>query len=446
MSMTPAIEWWRPEPPAVAARPEPAVSPAGSAAGGPIPFGALMVFTFVLLAAPQAIWPALTPLRLAMLSGAAAAAAYLIERMARRQPVIGAATEIRIAIALVAWALVTIPLSWWPAGSLAYMVDPWSKALILFWLLSNVIVTEERLRRTAWCLVLLTVPLGMTALRNFMSGAFTPGSRVPGFGRIAGYEAPLSSNPNDMALTINLILPLAVALLLMTRRPIARIALLAVLALDVAAVVVTFSRGGFLTLLVVVLAFLWRLSGRSRAIYALPLLLIACIPLLPSSYLDHMGTVARIGSDPTGSAQERFGDQVAAVRIALSNPFVGAGVGMNILAMNAERGAAWRMVHNVYLQYALELGLPGLTLFLLLLFRCIRKAGTVRRTAALSAGSTGLFHLAEAVQISLVAFSVAALFHPVGYNLYFYYFAGLSLGLERALEHEGAAPGGVHAA
>jgi hypothetical protein len=41
-----------------------------------------------------------------------------------------------------------------------------------------------------------------------------------------------------------------------------------------------------------------------------------------------------------------------------------------------------------------------------------------------------LFHLAEGLQVTLVAFTVAALFHPVAYHLYFYYFGALAIAVK----------------
>lgn len=433
MSMTPAMEWWRPEAPAGSV-PRERIQPL-QAASSPrrLPFVALMTFTFVLLLAPQSFLPALAPLHLAMLAAALAIAAHLLDRLSRGAAVIGTSPEIRIAIALAGWAALTIPLSLWPSGSLGYLIDPFSKSLILFWLLSSIVVTSGRLRSTAWCVVLMTTPLAITGVWHLLSGVFVPEGNAPGFGRIAGYDAPLTANPNDLALTLNLILPLGVSLMLAVRRPILRVVLLAIVTLDVLAIIATFSRGGFLTLMTITLAYIARHSSRSRTVLLLPLLLLLCVPLLPSGYIDQMGTIINIGSDPTGSAQERWSDLLTAGRLLQSNPLAGVGLGVNVLAMNAERGSTWRMIHNVYLQYAVELGLPGLILFLVLLARCIRKAGAARLMAARTESGGLLFHLAEGVQISLIAFAVAAIFHPVGYHFYFFYLAGLALGLEAAV-------------
>ena len=435
------MEWWRPRTPAATTPHERTRALPEASAPGRLPFVALMVFTFVLLLAPQGLMPVLVPLRLAMLAAGVALAALLLERLSRGAAVTRVSPEIRIALALAVWATLTVPLSLWPTGSLGYLIDPFAKTLILFWLVSSVVVTSRRLWWTAWCLILMTTPLAVTGIWNLLSGVFVPGGIAPGFARIVGYEAPLTTNPNDLALTLNLILPLGVALLQVVRRPILRTVVLSIVALDVVAVIATFSRGGFLTLATIALAYILRLSGRFRAVLLLPLLLLLSAPLLPSGYLDHMGTIANIGSDPTGSAQERWSDLAAAGRVLQSNPFTGVGVGMNVLAMNVERGATWRMVHNVYLQYGVELGLPGLILFLILLTCCIRKAGAARRMASRTESGGLPFHLAEAVQISLIAFAVAALFHPVGYQFYFFYPAGLALGLGAAVTAQKAREG-----
>jgi hypothetical protein len=109
---------------------------------------------------------------------------------------------------------------------------------------------------------------------------------------------------------------------------------------------------------------------------------------------------------------------------------VGAGLGMDTLALNEVRGPVWKEIHNVYLEYAVDLGLPGLMLFVMLLRGALRSArlaqyiGSQRQREPAMAD---LFHLAEGIRISLYAFAVAALFHPIGYHFYFYYFAGLAI-------------------
>jgi len=237
---------------------------------------------------------------------------------------------------------------------------------------------------------------------------------------------------------LNLILPLSIALFLSNRKPILRTVLLGMIALLVCAVILTFSRQGFLTLAAIFVMYLWKLRKRPQRGWAVAALVIAllCIPLLPSSYFERMNTITDIQTDPTGSAQGRWIDTVVGVNFVLKNPIVGAGVGQSILALNDERGAWWQTVHNVYLQYGMDLGIPGLVLFVMLLAGCIKSATYVQRRCAGVPRFRELFCLAEGIQISLVAFAVAAMFAPVAYHFYFYYFGGLALAVKSAYEAE----------
>jgi probable O-glycosylation ligase (exosortase A-associated) len=399
--------------------------------GSRMPFAALIAFTFVLLLAPQSFVPALAPLRPGLLTAAVAITAYLLDRLLRRQPIMTLTREMILTAALVGWAIATIPLSYWPGGSLSFLLESYFKTLAIFWLLANAVTTRRRLLVVAWALSLMAVPLAAFGVREYAAGRFIDGGPVK---RILSFEAPLTQNPNDLALMLNLILPLTAALFLLSRHPGLRLALVAIAALDVVAVIVTFSRAGFLTLatigLLYVLKLLWR-PGRGWAL-AILFLALASVPFLPSSYVERLGTITNIQDDPTGSAQERWKDTLATVRFVSKNPLIGAGVGMNILALNEMRGPTWKEVHNVYLQYAADLGLPGLILFLALIALCLRATVEVQRRAAGDPDRRDLFLLAEGLQISLTAFAVAAMFHPVAYHFYFYYIAGLALGARAA--------------
>ena len=439
----PAGEWWRPD---LTMEVDERSGPAATAPPvSGVTFWALMGFSFVALVAPQEFFPVLAPLRIALLAAAAAVITYLWDRLVHRQPVTVLTREIWITAGLVGWAIVTVPLSYWPGGSVDFLLSFYFKSLVIFWLLANTVMTLTRLYQVAWGLSLMAAPVATTAVAHFVAGDFLPASPRLAVTRIVGYDAPLTGNPNDLALMLNLILPLSVALLLATRRPPLRAVLLGLVGLDVVAVILTFSRGGFLTLATVLFVYLWKIRRRPErrwAWAALLVVLVACVPLLPSRYVDRVSTITSLKSDTTGSAQLRWDDTVAAARFVLANPVVGAGVGMNVLALIQERGDnRWTAVHNVYLEYAVELGLPGLVLFLLLLGGCFRSVRFVQRRSVAVPALRDLFLLAEGLQVSLVAFTVAALFHPVAYHLYFYYFAALALTVKTVYAAEtGCAP------
>ncbi len=417
------LEWWRPT------RTAPDV-PAPVSQSSPVPFAALVFFTIILLLAPQARFPILAPLHLAALGAGIAIGALLWDRSTHHRRSVRWSREHWLVAGLLAWSLLTAPFSYWPGGSLALLSGVYLKSIAILWLLAAVVDTTDRLRKLAWTLTAISVPLAGTAVWNFVSSAFISeeGEAVR---RIAGYDAPLTSNPNDLALMINLMVPLAFALFLIHRRPLVRAALAAIIVLDAVAVVVTFSRAGFLTLATVLAACFWKLSRRPERAWAYGALVAAllCIALLPGGYLGRLGTITSVASDPTGSSQTRWADTLTAARFVAENPIFGAGLGMNVLALNQVRGPTWTEVHNVYLEYAADLGLPGLLAFLALLWSCTAGVGLVRRRAIREGRGEQLLHLAESLRLSLIAFALAGIFHPIAYQFYFYYFAGLAIAL-----------------
>jgi O-antigen ligase len=276
--------------------------------------------------------------------------------------------------------------------------------------------------------MLCTVPLAGTGVRNFLSGNFITETDVA---RIIGYEAGLSGNPNDLALMLNLLIPVGIALFLNTRKTSMRILCLIVLAVDVVGVIVTFSRAGFLALAAIGVLYFVRMvrrPGPDRGwAFAVLLLVIVSLPLLPSTYMNRVATVTDIDSDITGSSQIRWRDTVAAARFVMEHPIIGAGIGMDALALNTVRGEKWNQVHNVYFQYAVDLGVPGIVLFLALFYGVFKAASSSRRRLAHLPEHRDLFLLAEALEISLIVFALSGPFYPVAYNFYFYYIAGLAL-------------------
>ena len=109
---------------------------------------------------------------------------------------------------------------------------------------------------------------------------------------------------------------------------------------------------------------------------------------------------------------------------------------MDTEALNGVRGVTWKQIHNIWLEYAVDLGLPGFVLFAALFVSCVLRVRRVRR-APEADGPAGrqLSCLAEGLEISLLGFGIGAFFAPVAYLFYFYFLAGMAV-----------AAGGVYAA
>ena len=418
-----ASPWWLRESPSTSAVVRHETSEGATA------FVALIAFTCILLLSPQTFIPVLKPLRIAFVAAGVAGASLLWRRRTTANP-LGLNREIAICFAILGWGVLTVPLSFWPGGSVARLTDVYSKSVIVFWLLANIITTERRLAVMRTVLMLCSLPLAVMALKNYADGTFIAESDA--VARIVSYDAALSSNPNDLALLLNLLLPLSVARLLSAKTTWPRMLCTGVIAINVVAIVVTFSRAGFLGLATIIAVYFLRMirrRGPDRAwAFALLFAALLALPFVPSTYMDRLSTVKSVDSDPTGSAQARWRDMVAAVQFVSERPIVGAGLGMDVLALNQVRGAKWVQVHNVYLEYAVDLGVLGATLFLLLFYGVLKGVRLSRKSLAALPGKRDLFLLVEALETSLIVFAIAGFFYPVAYHFFFYYIGGLALG------------------
>ena len=115
---------------------------------------------------------------------------------------------------------------------------------------------------------------------------------------------------------LNLIIPIAAAMMIATRSSAARAVAAFAMLISVAGVIVTFSRAGFLTLMATaVMLFAVLLRRRSSGAASLLLATALVAPLLvPDSYLARLSTITDIEADKTGSAQGRWQDVILAVR------------------------------------------------------------------------------------------------------------------------------------
>lgn len=425
-------QWWRVTSPQ---EPPPNAVAADTMPDSKWPFRALLAFTFVMLLAPQQAFPILAPFRIALLVVFVSVLTYMYARLVRGQPFLEMKPGIKPALMIAAWSVMTVPLSYWPGGTVAFLFGEFFKTLIVFLLVAHIIDTVDKLRTLLLGLVLMGLPLAITVLIDFAAGSFDQaGGRV-----LLTYNAPLTSNPNDLALMLNILLPFAISLFLGSRgKPLLRIALGAAICIFVITVVLTFSRAGFLALAVIFMIYMWRLRSRPERLwipFALMLMLIA-LPFVPDSYFDRLSTITNIEADESQSAQDRYSDMMVAIKLLVQNPLIGAGAGMNLYAMNEARGEASLEIHNVYLQYGVDLGMPGLLLFLAVYYTCIRTTGAVIRKARYMPAPNTLFYLAEGIRVSLWGFAVEAMFHPVAYNFYFYYIAGLAIALGTVCDRE----------
>jgi O-antigen ligase len=189
---------------------------------------------------------------------------------------------------------------------------------------------------------------------------------------------------------------------------------------------VTFSRGGFLGLIIGGGLLLWNLRRSHRKLAkAVPALALGVLLLaLPTEYGGRLYTIFKPEQDRTTSAQLRMEVLQRAVGVAARHAIVGIGMGNFTLHSIKDMRA-----HNAYLEIMADLGVPGLIVYLILMIAPVRRLRRLQAEVAggrdpnleLAAGEREVYYLGVALQSAIVAYMVCSFFLSIQYSWYVYY-------------------------
>jgi len=187
--------------------------------------------------------------------------------------------------------------------------------------------------------------------------------------RLQGASEAFFENPNDLALNIVLNLPFCFAFLLLARGGRKAPWMFAVMAMLVA-VLLTYSRSGFLALVLAGLVCLWEFGVKGRRFHLVLAAVLACVLMVavaPRKLLDppeehYAGQIK--GAIDRGSADARTELLKTSLHIMAQHPLLGIGPGC-FPSFTAE----WVVAHNTYTEMGAECGIPALILFILALER-----------------------------------------------------------------------------
>lgn len=388
--------------------------------GHGLTFAGLFIFTFLVFFRPYELSASFFWLSSAAFWTALATILVFVFTQLGLEGVITARPrEVNLVLLLLLTGALSIPFASEPLRSLNSFVE-FLKVVLIFIVMINVVRTEKRLT-ALWVLVLCaSCILSAGAINDYrLNRLALQGERIKGV--IGG----LFDNPNDLALHLVTMIPIAVALFLKSRNPFSKIVLLLTVVLLLGGVIATFSRGGFLALLIVLTVLLWKAMGRAR--WLIPPVAAALLLLFLLSAPGSYGM--RVSSTSDESTRARVDDLKRSVFIAARHPVFGVGMDNYILYSNSNKAS-----HNAYTQVAAEMGLAALTfyvLFIVVPFKGLRK---IEREAYPEKATRRFYYLAIALQASLAAYMVASFFASVAYLWYIYYLVGYSICVRRLYE------------
>jgi O-antigen ligase len=402
-------------------------------AGHKFSYAALFVFTLVLYTRPSELSDSPIAASIALVVGILTLAFFLPTQLALEGNLSAPLLEVKLIALFAMLAIVNVPLAMSPADAWLTFSGAFIRCLVMFVVLVNVVRTEARLKGLLYLAIGAAVFLSIGAINEYRYGLAT----VEGY-RVSGRGVGIFGNTNDMALFVVTILPITVALFLMTRRKTAKILFGALAALMLAAVVVSYSRGAFLGLVVVLIFFAMKLGRHHRfaIIAAILLLSIAFMFLAPGNYGVRLLSIFVPSLDPVQSADARRAELFRSIYTAVRHPLFGIGMG-NYADQVSLRGI---VTHNAYTQVAAEMGLAAFACYTMFIVSPLRKLGQIVRDTFDGRANSRLYYLALGLQASLIAYMVSSFFLSVAYLWYVYYLVGYAVCLRRIYEAQTGMP------
>jgi putative inorganic carbon (HCO3(-)) transporter len=390
-----------------------------------VAYGGLLLFTVLLYLRPND-WLPIGTFPIAKIVALVALVAFFAEQVSDSRPFSVLPREFKYVLALTALMIVSMPFGLDPATSFGGFMDEFLKVLLIFILTINVLTSLQRLRRLMETTVVCGTIVAVGTLGRFVAGQ----NLAEGF-RAGGAVGGIFGGPNELALALNVLLPITIGLALSNRNLLVRLLYGACAACQVYAALITYSRAGFLTLVAVTGFLLVKLGRRSPMLWAVVLVGVAVILMLaPGEFWNRTLTIFDTSGDASAaqSAETRWALIKRSLEVMGFNPIrwtLGVGMYNFHIVSVSEYGN-----HNSYLQVFNEVGLPALIMYLAFLVGVIRVSGQIANACAGLPGYRNVWMMAVAIQGSLVAYAVGSFFAHVAYLWYLYYVAGFAVCLK----------------
>lgn len=249
-------------------------------------------------------------------------------------------------------------------------------------------------------------------------------------------------DPNRYAQLLLVVLPWALYFSRHGRTPLQRLAAASTAALTMTAVALTYSRGAFITVaLLVVFLLVWRYIRPGRLALA-GLVLVAIVAATAPGVLARVGSIGGVSLlgkhdakvAPDGAIKGRATEMLAALAVYLDHPFIGVGPGQYVPfysekyqlldELSFRHLPRPREAHNLYFSIGAETGSAGLLVFFLIMGTLFVGLRWARRFWL--PRSRRRADLAVAFSLSLVAYLGTGMFLHLSFERYLWFLVAVA--------------------
>jgi hypothetical protein len=341
-----------------------------------------------------------------------------------------------------------------PMRSLDRIVIYSLEGVVLYFLFINTIRTSALLRKAIWTVILAGCLMGSVSLYQEATGSYD--NVFGGFAQVKQSKMNVGvdeetgekilrrrlagpvGEKNRYAQVMVVLLPLALFRVWGERSQRLRIFAAASCIVIFAGVLLTFSRGAGVTIVMLLLLLVFlryiKIQYFLVLLFAAILLVVVAVP----GYMYRIATLSGVSamlSGNTGGADSsmrgRVTENLGALYMFLDHPILGVGTGQskfyaeqygNKVGIKNIRGT--RRAHNMYLEELADTGIIGFLAFMAIVGITLRELTRARRRWALS--HAGFANIAASLWLSIIAYLGTALFLHLSYQRFYWLLLALA--------------------
>jgi probable O-glycosylation ligase (exosortase A-associated) len=302
--------------------------------------------------------------------------------------------------------------------------------LIIFFMIISLLNTQEKLKKFVVFFILANVFLALLGLYSY-SFVNTDIDNLSTGGFVGGQD--------DFAVVIIAAIPFAFFLYQQQKLNKSKIFYALLTILLVAAVILAFSRGGWVALIGISVLIIIFSTHKIRTAILMLIVVIIVLNILPHEFAEEFNTI----TPETGTAQHRFELWKAAWQMYLDHPIIG--VGMNnfpglygrFYMLDNPHSYRWTTAHSIYFQLIAELGSLGAIFFIFIVYWII-KDNLIINNKLNAASQIFPFPtaLSKALLVSIAGYLIGGAFLSTLYYPPLYIIAALTVALRNIVEKE----------
>jgi probable O-glycosylation ligase (exosortase A-associated) len=302
-----------------------------------------------------------------------------------------------------------------------------SKIFLMIFVSVILINDAKKLR---YLLLVMALSLGLIGLKGGIWAILSGGSH-----RVYGPAGTFVGDNNDLALALNMALPLLLYLSKDEPRQWLRILLKTCFVMSIVAIIFTYSRGGFLALGLVSILLMMKAKYKSLAVITVAIGCLFTLWLVPTKWGDRMNTIQTYEQD--GSAMGRINAWKMAWNLALDRPLTGGGFETftpQVFRKYAPEPENIHDAHSNYFEMLGEQGFIGLGLYSLLIASCVIRLRFLKSRVRSDRGLQWAQHYPDMLQVSIFAYVIGGAFLGRAYFDMFYQLVGAMVILCRLVD------------